>query len=132
MCYTYRVSVCVPSPLTVRSGMYACEQTYNADVPPLDARVQVQWQLVQLVAISTSSQTVTMLGWWRMYWLDLRLAWDPKDPVNKGIERMVFDIDNIWRPDEFIYEAISESAVEVAATVFYDGSVGISVVGWTS
>ena len=83
--------------------------------------------LVQLVSISTSSQTVTMLGWWRMFWLDKRLAWDPKDPENKGIERLVVDSDKIWRPDEMIYEAISESDVQVAATVFSDGSVFISV-----
>lgn len=102
-------------------------QTYNADIPPLDAQVQVQWMLVQLVSISTPSQTVTMLGWWRMYWLDKRLAWDLDDPKNKGIERLVIDLDKIWRPDEMIYEAIAESAVQPAATVFADGSIAISV-----
>ena len=33
--------------------------------------------LQKLVEIDTSGQTISMLGWWRHYWNDARLVWNP-------------------------------------------------------
>ena len=121
------VAVVKPTALDRKALKTRLLQTYQSDVPPDNAQVQVQWALVQIVAVSTSAQTMSMQGWWRLYWQDDRLKWNVTDPVNMGIKQIVVRNSDLWLPDEIIYEAISESAQQVDPTVYHDGSVFMSV-----
>eukprot|EP00961_Rhodomonas_salina_P037111 498866-Rhodomonas_salina.1 len=47
-------------------------------VPEGGLQVEVQVALGQFVAINTALETVEFQGWWRLYWNDPRLSWDPE------------------------------------------------------
>jgi len=100
---------------------------YSRQTPPPRAVARVQLFLSQLVNVDTAAQTFTIQGWWRLAWRDPRLAWDP---AVYGMSSLVFAEGAIWRPDEFIYETISEVQSRDASTqpvvVAWDGSVAIS------
>ena len=62
----------------------------------------------QFQELDTTNQQIAFIAWWRHYWADPRLAWDPADWG--GITELTFfgheEHKQIWTPDTIIYEAI--------------------------
>ena len=79
---------------------------YNRFDSPRDARAYLQLYLSQLIKVDTAAQTWKIGGWWRTTWQDSRLAWDAE---RWNIDSMAFTEDEIWRVDEYVYEALRES-----------------------
>lgn len=86
-------------------------QNYDKDSPPgnpLSTELQVQLALKEFSEIDTLTQKLTMSSWFRHYWQDPRLAWDPQQW--SGISSVTFigtgDERKLWSPDAVIYEAL--------------------------
>ena len=104
-------------------------ENYDHMAPPKDAEVSVQLALQTLSDIDTAAQTVKMMGWWRRYWVDSRLAWDPDD-FGGNLYSVVFDANEglIWLPDVCVYESMNTKPVLTIQelTVKYTGEVTTS------
>ena len=104
--------------------------------PPLDARgrpvqVRIQFSLNKLLNINTAQQELTMVGWWRHYWVDSRLSWNMTEW--NGVDFLTFPIYNfdfgsVWAPDNLVYESIDTTHIIVPGeiSVYPSGSVFIS------
>lgn len=92
------------------------------------ALVQVQMAMQQFQELDTTNQQIAFISWWRHYWTDPRLAWNPDHWG--GITELTFfgheEHKQIWTPDTIIYEAI-ESDFQIPGgvqpNVYSDGSV---------
>ena len=60
-------------------------ENYDLTQPPPRANstrgvvVNVQFALQQFTQLDTTNQRITFFAWWRHYWVDPRLAWNPDD-----------------------------------------------------
>jgi hypothetical protein len=86
---------------------------YSVQTPAPSAKAFVQLFLSQLVNVDTAEQTFSIHGWWRLKWVDQRLSWDSN---LWNITEVVFDYDEIWKPDDYIYETISEVTTRSAGS----------------
>ena len=64
----------------------------------------MQFSLWKIVELSTKQQTLTHTGWWRHYWSDSRLSWDPKQ--YGGVSSIVLTPMDVWTPDVLVYSLI--------------------------
>ena len=104
--------------------------------PPHDAegrpvQVRIQFSLNKLLNIDTAQQEITMVGWWRHYWMDSRLAWNMSEW--NGIDFITFPIYNfdfgsVWSPDNLVYDSIDTTNIITPGevSVYPSGSVFIS------
>lgn len=131
-CAATGVNVTLPAPDLGSEGLAQALRrhllsNYSYQSPAPGAVARVQLFLSQLVAVDTAKQTFSIQGWWRLSWQDPRLVWNPDV---WGITSLVFEESEIWRPDEFIYETISEVQLRDSSAapvvVSSDGFVGIS------
>ena len=103
---------------------------YDQFVAPVGATLKVQMSLQQIVSLDTKEQTVTFNAWWRHYWTDERLAWDPA--LWGGVSFLMFrgtrGSEQIWSPDTMVYEALDTTVSEetIDFNVWSDGSVFVS------
>ena len=103
---------------------------YDKMVTPPGCVVNIQLSLQKLVEIDTSGQTISMLGWWRHYWNDARLVWNPDQWG--GIGFVTFrgggSSNEIWGPDNIVYESMETWDIipDIDFQVYSDGSVFVS------
>eukprot|EP00961_Rhodomonas_salina_P246890 3335604-Rhodomonas_salina.1 len=83
-------------------------------------QVEVEFVLMQFIEISTKYETVEMQGWLRQYWDDPRLSWDENE---FDVPAFHVPIDQVWRPDIVMYEAVEEEQTKYGATVYSSGRV---------
>ena len=115
----------------------AAPPTSHRRVQYSKAGTDVMLQLRFYKALSVQSTTGQMDAkvWWRMWWSDLRLAWDPAQ--YGGITEVGFDAagrsfpqdSEIWLPDVQPYNAVQglmHSLDPAMAIVTYDGNVSWS------
>ena len=87
-------------------------ENYDLTQPPPRANstrgvvVRVQFALQQFTQLDTTNQRITFFAWWRHYWVDPRLAWNPDDWG--GVTELQFvgagEQQDAWQPDTIIYE----------------------------
>ena len=82
----------------------------------------------QFTLLDTTNQFITFHSWWRHYWVDPRLSWDPKDWG--GVSELQFvgagEQQDAWQPDTMIYEATQdENPIKdtLVINAYSDGSV---------
>lgn len=82
----------------------------------------------QFTLLDTTNQFITFHSWWRHYWVDPRLSWDPKDWG--GVSELQFvgagEQQDAWQPDTMIYEATQdENPIKdtLVMNAYSDGSV---------
>ena len=104
---------------------------YDPTVPPPDTQVLIQLSIQKLQTIDTANQYVQMIGWWRHYWTDQRLSWNP-DQFG-GIDFVTFagynnDFGEIWGPDTLMYESFDTTPIIASQeySVYPSGSVFVS------
>lgn len=100
---------------------------YNANLAPYfkgGLPVQVQIAPLQFPEISTTLETITMMAWFRHYWVDNRLTWNESE---WGISSMTFTDAQVWQPDIIVYEMIEQEYYQPLLTVYPSGSVFISI-----
>ena len=103
---------------------------YDKTTPPPNGRITVQLSLQELLEVDTSLQTITILGWWRHYWVDPRLDWEPA--AWGGIDFLTFrgtgDGQEIWGPDDLVYESMDSWDVveQIDFSVYPGGFVFVS------
>ena len=89
-------------------------RNYERTSPPdLQKGVVVRNQLYleQLVEVNTPLQTWTIQYWSRSYWKDERLSWNISEWP--GISDLTFTQDELWHPDEFIYENEIDEGIDL-------------------
>lgn len=118
---------------------------YVKSVPPTSHRivdysaagtdVALQIRMLKVREVSPSEGYMTIKVWWRMWWTDLRLAWDPSE--YGGVSEIRFlaesfaaaEVSEIWLPDIQPYNAIEgmmHTFDPSLATVKSDGTVSWS------
>ena len=117
-------------------------QNYDQVVPPTSIRkvpysqagtdVGMQLRFYKVRAVSANEGSASLKVWWRMWWNDTRLSWDPA--AYGGIKAVSFNAasfatpgdSEIWLPDATPYNAIQgpmhtfEASLAVA---YHDGRV---------
>lgn len=93
-------------------------------VPEGGLQVEVQVALGQFVAINTALETVEFQGWWRLYWNDPRLSWDPEV---EGVGAISFKTSQVWIPDVTVYEQIQDAVSPSLVTVSPNGNCYTSI-----
>jgi hypothetical protein len=88
----------------VKLRRHLLDQYDRLALPP-NAIAYVQLYLSQLISVDTANQQWIIGGWWRASWTDPRLAWNESE---WEISSMAFTGADIWRPDEVVYDCISE------------------------
>ena len=63
------------------------------------------YELVHIVSIVESEQTVTQKIWLRMSWMNEFMTWNPKD--FGGVSQTRLDMASVWTPDLFLQEDVS-------------------------
>lgn len=59
--------------------------SYSRTQPPSGVvKMQVQLALQNILQLDTREQTLTFQGWFRSYWADERLTWDPDECARAG------------------------------------------------
>ena len=82
---------------------------YRKQVPPISERlhngyssagtdVKMQLRLFKLRSISASEGRMQVKVWWRMWWQDLRLSWNPED--YGGITTIRFNAASFSMPED--------------------------------
>jgi len=82
-------------------------ENYDVTTPPPRANlsrgvlVRVQFAMQQFTLLDTTNQFITFHSWWRHYWVDPRLSWDPEDWG--GVSELQFvgagEQQNAWQLD---------------------------------
>ena len=73
--------------------------------------VQMQLRLFKLRTVSTSEGIMELRVWWRLWWTDLRLSWNPDDYGGitsirvKAADHTKPEASDIWLPDVQVYNA---------------------------
>lgn len=107
---------------------------YDASMIP-DTPLQVAVQPSMLhVKVDAATKTVDLVAWWRHFWQDDRLAWDPADWGNvTEFSGLPHEEDKVlWTPDTVIFEASPAGYTHYSdvttsmAQVSYDGTVFLS------
>merc|ERR1719487_132046 len=87
--------------------------------------------MIQLPTIDTSQQLIEVYAWWRHYWSDERVSWDPD--AWGGVDALTFkgqggEIEQIWVPDLHVYETVNQynALPEIDVNVYPSGSVFVS------
>lgn len=89
--------------------------------PPGRITVEVQFSLWKILEMNTKLQTLTVQGWWRHYWPDARMAWEPKQ--FGGISGLVMEPHDLWIPDVVIYNLVDSKSPGIeSVSVSSDGS----------
>jgi hypothetical protein len=89
--------------------------------PPGRSTVEVQFSIWKIVDVNEKQSTMTVHGWWRHYWNDPRVTWDPKK--FGGIASTVLDRSDLWTPDTVVYSLIDMKTPGIeAVTASSDGS----------
>ncbi len=111
--YSYNVGLLMTELLFNRS--------YNSKVPPTSMRdmkngegllakgtdVQVQLKIFKVESLDQSAGHLKLKVWFRMYWSDLRLSWDPAD-FNGIEETQLNDKGDVWLPDVQPYNSLEQ------------------------
>ena len=104
-CYKSRNETLLRQALLANYDMTAQPPRFNST---RGALVRIQMAMQQFQELDTTNQQIAFIAWWRHYWTDPRLAWDPADWG--GITELTFfgheEHKQIWTPDTIIYEAI--------------------------
>lgn len=74
--------------------------------PKNTINVTFGFELVHLVKISESEQTIQVKLWLRMYWKNEVLLWDPY--MYDGATDVRLDYDTVWTPDIFLEQDVGE------------------------
>ena len=96
-------------------------QNYVKQVAPTSVRrvsyssagtdVQMQLRLFKLRTVSTAEGIMELRVWWRLWWTDLRLSWNPDDYggissiMVKAADHTKPEASDIWLPDIQVYNA---------------------------
>lgn len=95
--------------------------TYDKGALPfVPTGLQVEFELVltTLIEVNTAGESIEFESWWRMYWTDPRLSWDPAQ--HGGMTQIVLKHTEVWRPDVILFEkikdVISTTRVQVSST----------------
>ena len=94
------------------------DATYKAEVPPMSIRttthpspnaggtdVQVQLRVFKVDSLDQSAGHLKMKCWFRLWWHDLRLSWNPAD-FGGITEIQVKDDGTVWLPDVQPYNSL--------------------------
>jgi hypothetical protein len=95
-------------------------QGYLRTSPPEGVLVRNQMYLEKVVEVNTPQQTFTIQYWSRSYWKDPRLAWNATEWP--GVLDINFQQDEVWQPDEYIYETAALRENPSVTVVYPDGS----------
>lgn len=81
---------------------------YDMNIAPKNCLVKVQAAIQSFPEISTQTQTITMSTWWRHYWVDSRLVWNPSEwgDITEVLFPETFELREIWLPDDVVYSAL--------------------------
>mmetsp|Transcript_20506 Transcript_20506/g.60537 ORF Transcript_20506/g.60537 Transcript_20506/m.60537 type:complete len:723 (+) Transcript_20506:21-2189(+) len=101
---------------------------YHTSIIPGDGKgveVRLQMSIQNVIELDTAEQTFTIQAWFRHYWVDERLRWDPED---FGDTTSIFvPRSQIWIPDAEVYEVVEQNQpFEAQATVYSSGDVFFS------
>lgn len=91
-------------------------KSYDRLKLPPNAIAYVQLYLSQLISVDTSAQSWVIGGWWRASWTDPRLAWEES---RWNISSLAFTEKEIWRPDEYVYDCVSEQRSRGSGTLMH-------------
>merc|ERR1712185_718023 len=69
--------------------------------------VQVQLKIFKVESLDQSAGHLKLKVWFRMYWSDLRLSWDPAD-FNGIEETQLNDKGDVWLPDVQPYNSLEQ------------------------
>ena len=115
---------------------------YNKAVPPPSVRlvnysdagtdVKLKVRFFKVEAVQPAVGLMAVKVWWKMWWSDLRLSWDPA--AYGGITEIKFhastfsdpETSDIWLPDVTVYNAVNglmHSLDPAMASVYSDGTV---------
>ena len=61
--------------------------------------------LYRLAGFDVKAETMTVLLWQRMHWVDEILQWDPADHEDTTVLR--FEMNSVWRPDIFPFNDVN-------------------------
>ena len=104
-CYKQRNMTLLRQALLANYDMTAQPPRFNST---RGALVRIQMAMQQFQELDTTNQQIAFIAWWRHYWTDPRLAWNPDHWG--GITELTFfgheEHKQIWTPDTIIYEAI--------------------------
>ena len=81
---------------------------YDNQVPPLSTTVRVQLAIKSIPSFDTLTQRLALYGWWRLYWTDHRLTWDPAKYDGVDFIALRYEDGNsgsAWIPDVAVYES---------------------------
>ncbi|XP_019622605.1 PREDICTED: neuronal acetylcholine receptor subunit alpha-9-like [Branchiostoma belcheri] len=121
---------CVLTAATERTLLDALLVNYTSDARPVKDPMQnvtVRFELVlaQIIEVIARDQMLTVNVWFRHYWDDEFLVWNPED--YDGITSIRIPSEKIWRPDIVLYERIHEEGwsetPNTHAHVNHNGSV---------
>uniref|UniRef100_UPI00358FC298 5-hydroxytryptamine receptor 3A-like n=1 Tax=Myxine glutinosa TaxID=7769 RepID=UPI00358FC298 len=92
-------------------------KNYTVKVRPVQnwtstTHVFLDFSIYAVLKVDVKNQMVTTYLWYREYWLDRRLAWDPSQ--YEHVTRTSLPISRMWSPDIVISELVEEdSSLEV-------------------
>lgn len=75
---------------------------YDAGVLPvvdeakLPLMLRMENTLAQLQDVDDKAQTVTVIMWMRLYWVDAQLTWNPEE--YGGVHTLNLPVDRVWKP----------------------------------
>uniref|UniRef100_A0A8C4QI47 5-hydroxytryptamine receptor 3A n=2 Tax=Eptatretus burgeri TaxID=7764 RepID=A0A8C4QI47_EPTBU len=86
-------------------------QNYTVKVRPVrnwtsTTNVFLDFSIYAILKVDVKNQMVTTYLWYREYWLDRRLSWDPSQ--YEYVERLSLPISRMWSPDIVISELVEE------------------------
>lgn len=127
-----RRSVLLACALVSRAAAFDGNQTdlgsallgnYNRLSPPAILPVaRMQMNMQNIIEMDTAVQSIKLQAWFRQYWRDERLTWDPAEWGGRTSYIMPRDL--IWTPDVVVYETIEQSVpFEVMAQVYHTGDL---------
>lgn len=68
-------------------------KAYDKTTTPPGAVVRLQYSFWKIISLRTETQELLVQGWWRMYWRDTRLSWDP---LENNLSSITLFAENIW------------------------------------
>ena len=75
-CWKHRNMTLLRQALLANYDMTAQPPRFNST---RGALVRIQMAMQQFQELDTTNQQIAFIAWWRHYWTDPRLAWDPAD-----------------------------------------------------
>ena len=112
--------------LRVKLGLNYDPSARPVKSPKTTVNITYKTKIYQLVGLKTKDQTIEMLMFQRLVWIDEFLQWDPRD--YQGLEILRYYRNRIWTPDILPYNDVGSFDLEkydysIPIMVYYTGEV---------